>query len=101
MTADLTEQIEAYIFDADILSHIITKSNFVIDKLNGRPDLQEPYLDELEPVVEEYVNTIKALKFLFEEYFVWEKKVQPTRNLRYRRLYALISKDLAQSVPQA
>lgn len=95
---DLQNQIESYIHEADILSHVITKSNFMIDKLEGRPDLQEPYFEEIKPILEEYVNTIKALRFLFEEYFEQEKKIQNTRNLRYRRLYTLLLKDLSNLV---
>jgi len=96
---DLTDQIESYLYEADLCSNIIQWSNYVIDKLEGRPDLQEVYIDELKPIIEEYLQTIKALQFLFEEYFVWERKIQSTRNLRYRRLYKLILKDLAKPVP--
>jgi hypothetical protein len=96
---DLTNQIETYIYEADILSSMIQKANSVIDRLEGRPDLQNSYNEELKPVIEEYLNTIKALNFLFEEYFEWEKKIQSTRNLRYRRLHKLILKDLAKPVP--
>lgn len=98
---DLTEQIEKYLHEADLLSHTITNANFMIDKLEGRPDLQDGYIDELKPIILEYLHTIKALRFLFEEYFVWEKKIVNTRNLRYRRLYSLILKDLSKPVPPA
>lgn len=96
---ELINQIENYITEAGLLTNIITQSNFMIDKLDGRPDLQEPYYEEIEPIIHEYLDTIKALKFLFEEYFDWEKKIQNTRNLRYRRYYSLIVQDLAKPVP--
>lgn len=92
---DFLNQIEDYIRESDLLSQMITNSNFMIDRLEGRPDLQESYLDEVEPIIEDYLNTIKALRFLFEEYFDWERKNKTVRNLRYRRLYSLIMQDLS------
>lgn len=96
---DLISQIEGYIHEADTLSSMIEKSNFMIERLDGRPDLQKPYIDELREIVSEYLSTIKALSFLFKEYFEWERKIKKTRNLRYRRLNKLILEDLAKPVP--
>jgi hypothetical protein len=96
---ELTSQIEEYLYEADILSEMIQKSNFMIEKLEGRPDLQALYIEELKPIIDEYLNTLKALNFLFKEYFEWEKKNRTTRNLRYRRLNKLILNDLTIKVP--
>lgn len=98
---EIINQIENYIEEAGLLSDMIQKSNFMVDKLEGRPDLQDTYLEELEPIIHEYLDTLRALRTLFEEYFEWEKKVQPTRNLRYRRYYKLIVEDLSKPVPPA
>ena len=96
---DLVEQIEVYIHDAELLSYTIQKSNFMIDRLEGNDELQQHYIEQLKPTVDEYKQTIKALEFLFKEYFNWEKKNKKTRNLRYRRLYKMVLKDLVKPTP--
>lgn len=96
---DLTEQIEFYIGEADCLSGIIQRSNYVIDRMEGTPDLQEVYEDELMPIIQEYLGVIRILESLFESYFETERQTDKIRNLRYRRLYKLIKTDLAKPVP--
>lgn len=91
---DLVEQIEAYIHEANLLSHTIEKSNFMIEAIGHEEELRDHYIQQLQPTIDEYKETIKALDCLFQQYFVWEKKNQKTRNLRYRRLYKMIVEDL-------
>jgi hypothetical protein len=97
---DIVEHIETYVHEAELLTHVIEKSNFMIDRLEGNPELQQHYSEQLMPTIQEYRQTIQALKFLFEEYFLWEKKNSSTRNLRYRRLYRMVLKELIKPVPQ-
>lgn len=87
------EQIEIFLKEADILSYIIEKSNFMIARLEGNDELQQEYTEQLKPTLDEYKSTIQALKFLFEEYFDWEKRTISVRNLRYRRLYTQLCKQ--------
>lgn len=96
---DLIEQIEEYVYEARLLSHIIEKSNYVIDGLEGEPELKIYYIKQLQPTIEEYRGYLKALKFLFDEYFKWEKLNSKTRNLRYKRLYNLVLEDLNKPIP--
>lgn len=95
---DLVENIEQYVHEAELLSHTIEKCNFMISRLEGDQEMQKFYTEQLTPTLDEYRQLVKALKFLFEEYFAWEKKNFKTRNLRYRRLYKLVIKDSVKSV---
>lgn len=96
---DLIDQIEEYIKEAGLLSDIIEKSNFMIDRLTGNDELQNHYIQELAPTIAEYRTTIKSLEILFQQYFAWERKIKKTRNLRYRRLHKIVLKDLSKPVP--
>lgn len=91
---ELIDEIEGYIKECELLSYTIEKSNFMIDAIGDEPELRKHYIDQLKPTIDEYKMNLKALEFLFNEYFDWEKKNKKTRNLRYRRLYNLVTKDL-------
>jgi len=76
------------------LDSIIEKSVDLIEKLENNKELQEMYLDEVKPFVDEYKSVSKELVQDFIEHFKWEKSINRPRSLRYRRIYSQLVSDI-------
>lgn len=93
MLQQKVSKIEYLIGEARNLYYVVFNCNHMIDKLEGEPELQESYIEETLPLIQEHNQILEELLKEFEDYFVLEKVEGAPINFRYRRLYTEMKKD--------
>lgn len=93
MLQQKVSKIEYLLGEARNLYYVVFNCNHMIDRLEGEPELQENYIEETLPLIQEHTAILEELFKEFEEYFELEKKEGAPINFRYRKLYTVMKED--------
>ncbi len=92
MLHNRTDKIEYLLTELRQLYYIVQNCHDLIERLEGS-EVQDVYIEETIPLVQDHNTLRKELLKEFESHFEWERKTRQPRNLRYRRLYNEMMKD--------